>query len=191
MSLRKIYLSTIIAGLTTFAVAPSVSAAGFNIGADYGRTEAKKYCEHITNCEDSDNGPKIEVGYDFNRNWALELGYTSFGTNFDSKDNAFTASQDSRAITLSVIGLVPLGDMWGIYARAGYARYKTNNSGTVQGVRVRDDDGNTPMYGLGIKVNLNENFALRLEYQDYTNISRVEGDKDDIQGLFGGVSYSF
>lgn len=191
MSLRKLYLSTIVAGLTTFAIAPSVSAAGVTLGADFGRTEAKKYCEHITNCEDSDNGPKVEVGYEFNRNWAMELGYTSFGTIFDSKDNAFTVSQDSRAITLSVIGLVPLGDSWGIYARAGYARYKTDGSGSVQGVAVRDSDGNTPMYGLGVKVNLNENFALRLEYQDYTNISRAEGSKDDVQGLFGGVSYTF
>src|SRR3954468_19720059 len=123
MSKRKIYLSALCATLTTLSYAPTTfaEANGFSIGVDYGRTEAKKYCEHITNCEDSDNGPKIEVGYDFNRNWALELGYTSFGTNFESKDNAFAASQDSRAITLSVIGLVPLNDMWGIYARAGYA----------------------------------------------------------------------
>lgn len=191
MSLRKIYLSTIIAGLTTFAITPSVSAAGFSIGADAGRTEAKKYCEHITNCEDSDHGGKIDVGYEFNKNWGLELGYTSFGTIFNSKDNAFTAKQDSHAVTLSVTGLVPIGDMWGVYARAGYARYNTNSSGTVVGVPVRDKSGNTPMYGLGVRLDLSENFALRLEYQDYANISRADGNKDDVQGLFGGVSYRF
>ena len=72
---QKIYLSALCA-MTTMSFVPSVlaEANGLTVGLDYGRTEAKKYCDHITNCSNSDNGPKIEVGYDFSPNFGLELG---------------------------------------------------------------------------------------------------------------------
>lgn len=192
MSNRKYYLAA-LATLTTLSFAPAVLAeeSGFNVGFDYGRTEAKKYCDHITNCSDSDKGPKIEIGYDFNKNWGVELGYTSFGTIFDSNEDSLSLSQKSNAVTLSVLGTVPINEWFGIYGRAGYARYDTNNTGEVNGVAVKDETGNTPFWGAGVKFNINEQFALRLEYQNYSDLSDQPGRSDDVQGLFGGVTYRF
>lgn len=192
MSNRKNYLAA-LATLTTLSFAPAVLAEdnGFSVGIDYGRTEAKKYCDHITNCSDSDKGPKVEIGYDFNKNWGVELGYTSFGTIFDSDEDSLSISQKSNAITLSVLGTVPINEWVGIYGRLGYARYDTNNTGEIDGVPVKDETGNTPFWGAGVKFNLNEQFALRLEYQNYSDLSDQPGRSDDVQGLFGGVTYRF
>ncbi len=194
MSPQKIYLSTVCAALFSMSLAPAAMAAeenGWTLGLDYGRTEAKKYCDHITNCHNSDKGPKIEVGYDFNKNWGVELGYTSFGTLFDSNDNSLSLSQKSNAITISVLGSIPINDWFGVYGRVGYARYDTNNSGSVDGVAVKDESGNTPMWGAGAKFTINEQFALRLEYQNYADLSDMPGRKDDVQGLFAGGVYRF
>lgn len=191
---HKLITSAICATLCTLSFAPGAFAEerkGFSVGIDYGRTEAKKYCDHITNCDDSDNGPKVEVGYDFNENWSAELGYTSFGTVFDSNENSLRLTQKSNAITLSVLGTVPLGEWFGIYGRVGYARYDTNNSGMVESVAVKDENGYTPFWGAGVSVNLSEQFSLRLEYQNYADLSDLPGRKDDVQGLFGGVVYHF
>ncbi len=194
MSTKKPYLSTVCAALFTMSLAPATLAAdenGWTIGVDYGRTEAKKYCDNIANCNNTDKGPKIEVGYDFNKNWGVELGYTSFGTLFDSDEDSLSLSQKSNAITLSVLGTVPINDWFGIYGRAGFARYDTNNSGSIAGVPVDDESGNTPMWGAGAKFTLNEQFALRLEYQNYADLSDQPGRKDDVQGLFAGGVYRF
>lgn len=164
---------------------------GFTLGIDYGRTEAKKYCDNIVSCDDTDNGPKIEIGYDFNKTLGIELGYTSFGTIFDSNDNSLRVKQESNAVTLSVLANLPIGDYFGIYGRLGYARYDTNNSGSVEGVVLKDEHGNTPIWGAGIKFNASEQFALRLEYQNYSDLSDLPGHKDDVKGLFAGGVYRF
>ena len=191
---QKLLKGSFCAALAGLSMASSVFAADFpaiTFGADYGRTEAKKYCEHITNCEDSDNGPKVEIGYDFNENFGMELGYTSFGTLFDSNSSGVKVSQKSNAVSLSVLGTIPVGDWFGVYGRLGYARYDTNNSGSIEGVPIKDEHGNSPFWGGGVKFNVNEQLALRLEYQNYSNLSDLPGHKDDVQGLFAGGVYRF
>ncbi len=195
---QKIYMTTFCAALAGFSLAPAAFAevdeyAGFTFGLDYGQTEAKKYCDHITNCDDTDKGPRVEIGYDFNKNWGVELGYTSFGTNFDvdSDEGSLSVEQKANAITLSAIGTVPINDWFGVFGRLGYARYDTNNKGSIDGVRVKDENGNTGYWGAGVKFTLNEQFALRVEYQNYRDLSNQLGHKDDVQGLFAGGVYRF
>ena len=45
--------------------------------------------------------------------------------------------------------------------------------------------------GAGAKFTINEQFALRLEYQNYADLSDIPGRKDDVQGLFAGGVYRF
>ncbi len=193
MSNRHFFLKACSATLFSVALAPSVFGAvpGFTVGVDYGRTEARKFCEHITNCDNKDNGPKFDVGYTFNTNWGAEVGYTSFGTLFDSQDNGFSVKQDGYAISLTALGEMPFNDMLSIYARAGVAWYTTNGNGQIAGINVSDHNGTTPVWGAGAKWTINEMIALRVEYQSYMDVSRVDGNKDDVQGLFGGIVFQF
>jgi len=193
MNQQKKYIG-VICGAAMMGLTANAMAAddhGFTLGVDYGRTEAKKYCDNIVSCDNRDKGSKVEIGYDFNKTFGAELGYTSFGTLFDSNNNSVSVSQKSSAITLSVLGNVPVGDWFGIYGRLGFARYDTNNRGVVEGVPVKDESGNTPFWGAGVKLNLGEQFALRLEYQNYSDLSDLPGRKDDVQGLFMGGVYRF
>lgn len=193
---HKIYLSALCAAMATLSFVPVVSAetmegSGFTVGVDYGRTESKRSCAHITNCDDSDKGPKIEIGYDFNKTFGLELGYTSFGTVFDSNDSSASIKQKANAITFSGLASLPVGEYFGVYGRVGVARYDTNNTGNVEGVAVKDEHGNSLLWGAGVKFNATEQFAVRVEYQSYSDLSDVSGRKDDVQGLFAGVNYRF
>lgn len=165
--------------------------SGFNIGLDLGRAEASKVCDNISRCDSSDTSAKAHVGFKFNPNLAVEAGYVSFGTIFKSNNNAAAASQKSSAFTASALGTLNFTDLLGIYGRAGVARYDTKGSGMVSGVAVKDKDGITPFYGAGVKLNLTDNFALRGEYQLYTNISKIEGKKDDVQAIYAGLVFSF
>lgn len=187
---QKLFFGAAVAVLTCGAYSPAMALPeGLTIGVDVGRTQARGYCRNITNCSNADTGPKIELGYSFNENFGVEVGYTSFGTSFDSGDSSVSLSQDSRVVTVSALGTLPINDWLGLYARGGLGWYKTDNSGVIQGLPARDDSGTTPYWGAGAKFTVSDRLALRLEYQAFTDIARATGRNDDIQALFAGVVF--
>ena len=190
-SKTKIALLSIALVGATNVYAAADSESGILIGIDAGRAQARKYCDGIADCDHSDTSIRADVGYQFTKNWSAEFGYTSFGTLFRSHDNNFDASQKASAWTASGIGTLPLGEHFGVFGRAGVARYETNNSGTVQGVPVKDRQDVKPYFGAGVNFNVTHSFALRAEYQYYADISGVDGSKDDVQGLYAGAVYRF
>ena len=186
-------LIIVLAG--TFGTGVSLAAesgtSGVYVGLNAGRAEAKELCDNVTNCDSADSTVRGEIGYAFSNMLAAELGYTSFGTIFDAKNNAVDAKQDVSAWTLSVLGTWPVAEMFGIFGRIGMAGYNSSNSGTVQGVSVKDDDSTKPYFGAGVKFDLTSNWMLRAEYQRYTDISGVNGENDSVQAWYAGGGYSF
>jgi opacity protein-like surface antigen len=181
-----------LSGAAFSSTASAEPATGFQIGIDGGKAEAHGACDNVTNCDSSDKSFRGNVGYQFNPYVGAEVGYTSFGTTFDTNDNQGSASQDAGAYTASVVGTIPLGDRFGLFARAGAARYNLDNKGSVQGVPVKNGDNSTkPYYGAGAKINVTDNFALRAEYQIYKNLAGVDGHNDDINAWSGGAVFTF
>ena len=190
MLTHKTCLNLLLATLSFGAMATEVSAKGLNFGLNYGQAEARKFCKDITPCDSADASGKADIGYQFTDVWGVEASYVSFGTIFDSSDSTFTASQKSRALTASLTGTIPITHWFGIYGRGGVAQYESEGSGTVLGVPVKDEKGTTPFWGAGVRFNINKHFAVRGEYQNYSNISRVDGRKDDVQALYAGILFS-
>jgi len=183
-------LCTALVG-TMGANVAQAAGSGLYLGLDAGQAEARKYCRNISSCDSADTSVRGELGYQFSNNLSAELGYTSFGTLFNASNNNINAKQDANAWTASVLGTIPVTERFGIFGRLGYARYNVNNSGTVQGVLVVDKDSTKPYYGAGVKFDLSSSWMLRTEYQRYTNISGVDGTKDNVQGWYAGGVYSF
>ncbi len=190
---NKMNCSALCIALMT-ATGVSVAQAGESgvyIGLNGGQAVARKYCDRVTTCEDTDTTVRGEVGLQFNPNWAAEMGYTSFGTLFDGQDNNVSAKQDASAWTLSAVGTIPLGASFGLFGRAGVARYNLSNSGTVQGVAVESKHAIKPYFGAGAKLDLGPDWMLRAEYQLYTDISGVNGTKDNVHAVYAGGAYRF
>lgn len=187
---HKAYLNALLAALSLGVMVSEVSAKGFNFGLNYGQAEARKFCKDITPCDSADASGKADIGYQFSDTFGIEASYVSFGTIFDTSESTFVATQKSRALTASLLGTLPLTHSFGIFGRAGVAQYESEGSGTVLGVPVRDEKGSTPFWGAGVRFNFNKNFALRGEYQNYSNISRVDGRKDDVQALYAGILFT-
>ncbi|MBI2779874.1 MAG: outer membrane beta-barrel protein [Gammaproteobacteria bacterium] len=190
---NKIKLTALCMALvgTTGANVAQAAESGVYLGLNAGQAEARKYCNNITNCDSADTSVRGEVGYQFNNNLGAELGYTSFGTLFNANDNNVNAKQDASAWTASALGTWPVAERFGIFGRLGLARYNVSNSGTVQGVPVADKNSTKPYFGAGVKFDLASNWMLRAEYQLYTDISGVDGTKDNVQGWYLGGVYRF
>ncbi len=190
-NLKLTTLCMVLVGATGANVAQATENRAY-VGLDAGQAEARKYCDNATNCKSGDTSARAEVGYQFNDMFAAELGYTSFGTLVNSKDNnAFNAKQDASAWTASVLAGWPLAERFGVYGRVGVAAYNFTNSGTIQGVAVKNDNSTKPYFGLGVSFGLNQDWSLRAEYQRYTDISGVNGSNDSVQGWYGGGVYRF
>lgn len=177
--------------LSTSALADEDSQRGMTLGIDAGQAEARDICNNVADCSSDDTAVRGSIGYQFNRMFALEIGYSSFGTVFEASDNNFSASQDANAWTASAIGTIPIGERFGIYGRIGAARFDNETTGTVQGVPVSDDNETKPYGGLGLKFGLTDNFALRAEYQRYADLANIGGSKDDVDAWSGGAVFTF
>ena len=168
---------------------------GFYLGLNAGQAEARKYCNNIANCDSSDTGMRAEIGYQFNKMMAAEFGYTSFGTLFSADDTGnggtVSAKQDASAWTLSALGTFPIGEQFGVFGRLGLAKYNNSNSGTIASLPVETNNSIKPYVGLGAKFDLSTNWMLRTEYQLYTDISGVDGGKDNVQSWYAGGVYRF
>jgi opacity protein-like surface antigen len=180
-----------LAGTMGVNVAQAVDLSGVYLGLDVGRAEAKQYCDNITNCDNADTSIRGEVGYMFSDMLAAEIGYTSFGTLFSANGSGFNAKQDAGALTISGLATWKVSDVFGIFGRLGAARYFVDNVGTVLSVPVKDKNAVKPYFGVGVNFDLSSNWMLRAEYQDFKDISRVDGEKDDIQAWYMGGVYRF
>jgi len=128
----------------------------------------------IPGFNDSATGYKVFGGYQFNDNFAAEVGYLDSG---DAKETAGAASLevDATGVTASIVGSLPLGDMFSVYGRLGAIFWDAevefdDGAGTIT---EASDSGEDLYYGVGGAMNLGASAALRLEYE-VADISDLE-----------------
>lgn len=154
----------VVAAALALLAGPSFAAPtdGVYIGLDVGSTKADE--PELSGRQTSYGG---FVGFNFNENYAVEAAYRHLGTwsisNVDLK-----ATQTA----LSVIGTLPLGQQFNIFARVGYNR--VNAEANYQGNTI-SETSNGSFYGFGAGYNFSTNVAARLEVQkpssDLTNLN--------------------
>ena len=118
--------------------------------------------------------PGVDIGYRFNRNIAIELGYADLG---DLKANVFdaTGAGDANArstfsaagFSLALVGTFPIGK-WQPYVKAGalFSSTTLKYSGSIAGNAFSaniDNDSEDAIYGLGVRYALTEHLELFLD----------------------------
>jgi opacity protein-like surface antigen len=155
---KKIAAAAALAFAATSAFAAQPTA--FYGGVDLGSTK-------IDGLDDSKASFGGFLGYGFNQNVAVELGYRQLG-----KWDISGADLKAKQTHLSVIGSWPLNPQLDIYGRLGYNQLRAEAS---YGGYSYGEDTSTGLYGIGLNYSFAPNIAGRLEVQkpasDTTNIS--------------------
>ena len=194
------------AGLAIFGLASAMALvgpafaqdAGFYVGGSLGQSQVDLDCEGTTSCDDKDTSWKIFAGYQVNRNFAVEIGYSNFGAATASTPPigfipAANVKIESTAWELLAIGLLPVADRFSVYGKLGLYLADTD-------VRVdfpplgsaTDSDDNTDLtFGIGVRYDFTRNFGVRAEWQRYSDVKAADFGESDIDVMSVGLVWKF
>jgi OOP family OmpA-OmpF porin len=181
------------AGLTSTAALSQ--DAGWYAGAAIGQAKASETCDGISgpgvSCDDKDTSWKVLGGYQINRNLALELGYADFGK-IKASGPAGKVSAKSNAWDLVGLGIVPLGNRFSLYAKAGFYRGEVKAKADTALLTGTFKDKNTDVtFGAGLKYDITPQVGVRAEWQRYSDVGGDDTGTDDIDVISAGLLFRF
>lgn len=155
---KKIAAAAALALMATSAFAAAPTA--FYGGVDLGSTK-------IDDFGDSKASFGGFLGYGFNQNFAVELGYRQLG-----KWDVLGVDVKAKQTHLSLVGSYPLNAQLDVYGRLGYnqLRGEASYAGATYG-----DDTSGGVYGVGLNYSFTPTISGRIEAQkpssDSTNVN--------------------
>ncbi len=152
---KKIALLPILLCLTV----TTALAEGFYGGAGLGLTQIEDEDQGIS-FKDNPLGWRLLAGYDVTDNFAIEGSYVNSG---EAEDTVLgeNVKAELSAFTLSLVGLIPVGDKAQLFGKLGY--YDGEEEVTVQDITF-DEDADGATVGVGVRFNTGNNFAIRGEF---------------------------
>lgn len=191
--MKKLIVALLASTAAMSAVQAQEIAPRAYVGVGVVGTDYEKDVPGVTNV-DADTykaSGKIFGGYEFNRNWGVEIGHTDFRSADVHFDNA-AGARDSvqakgRSTYLAAKFSTPLNEKVVGYAKLGAAHNVNELSAYNAALRQRDSD-NTAYGALGVQYNINQDVSLVAEYERYGK-SRDWGVKPDNFTI--GAKYAF
>ena len=150
--------------------------------------------------DNNDTGYKLQLGYQFSPNFAIEGGYVDLGKFlYSASVTGGNATGEAKADgwNIGLVGMMPLPNNFGLFAKLGTinAKVKTRVTAVGTGGTASVDESATkwkPNLGLGATWMVSKNLGIRLEYEEFYDL----GEKDrtgesDVSLLSVGLSYRF
>ena len=197
MSLKKTTIAALLAAsglVASSAVMAQGKAAdmGWYAGVSLGQSSASDACTGISgpgvSCDDKDTAFKIFGGYQVNRNFGVELGYTDLGK-ASASGGGVNASIESTAFELVGVGSFPINNQFSVYGKLGFYHAETKLKSNIG---VSDSETNTDLtYGLGVQYNFTGNLGVRGEWQRYSSVGGGDIGDSDVDVLSVGLVYKF
>jgi len=198
MKLKSLLAVALVAGASSamasdFYVAGSVGQSSINMGT--GSIDADLRAEGFTgvssNTDENDTAYKLTAGWQFHKNFALELGYFDLGkgnytANFTGPvAGTVKAEWKADGWGIGIVGKLPINEQFSVFARVAAvdAKVKLNVSASGPGVSVSDSADSADWkgnYGLGAQWDFTKQFGVRAEYERFDKLgdSNKTGEAD-------------
>lgn len=146
--------------------------------------------------DDSDTGFGLAGGYQMNDHFAFEFGYVDLGTisyratgtvtdGVDQAPAEAILESEADGPVLSVLGILPIGDRFSVFGRAGLSLMNAKGSarltvGDVSDQASQSSQKSDLMFGAGMEYRLTRHFTIRLGWDRYLDVATQEvvGDTD-------------
>ena len=182
-----------LAGLAAaFGAQAQDNESGFYAGAGVGSfnldiDDVDDVTTTVDRYSSDDTAWKAFAGWRMNKYLAFEGAYVNLGSPDDTiaPDTKLTVETDGFAPY--VVGTLPIGDWFEVFAKAGYYWYDVTARATSPLGTVRDSASNEAFtWTAGVGVNIFEHVNLRLEYEQFDF-----DDIDDSNALWLTGSFRF
>jgi OOP family OmpA-OmpF porin len=177
--MTKLKQAALAAAVALAVGVPGVSMAqmrgesGWYAGAHFGQSD-------VDEAGEKDTAFRILGGYQINRTFAVELGYTDFG---EVEEGGIRF--EGNAIEVTGVASFPVADRFSIYGKLGLARTEAE---ARLGPLSADEDSIEVTYGIGVRYDFSQNMGVRGEWQRYPDV----GDgASDVDVLSVGVVFNF
>jgi len=155
------------------------------IGVGVGATQFDVVCPTAAACDETGVGARIYAGGQFNRHVGLEVAYTNLGR----PDGTGGGTRRSQGVGLSLVGILPVGEIAELNARLGTFYTRSQNSGILASTYGASAKGFGLAYGAGLGVNLTPNVQLRVDW-DRHNLE-IDGRDAHVDMLGAGLRFRF
>ena len=163
--------------------------AGFYIGGAIGQAEQADQCSNPgpgVSCDNKDSAWKIFGGFQINRHFAVELGYANLGEATASL-GAASAADEATAFELAALGMLPIGDRFAIFGKAGLYRGELERTSNNLLVQTGSNEQTDFTFGVGVRFDVTHNIGVRAEWQRYIDL----GEITDVDLISVGVQFRF
>ena len=151
---------------------------------------------------DTGNGNqwRLQGGYQFNPNLAIEAGYIDFGTaKYKATYAGGTAHGSLKAGGFDVVGLalIPLSPDFSIFGKAGLVYANVKSSLSANGPAALASESNSthvarPLLGVGASYKVAQNVDLRADFDHVSGLGKSSTTGKMNDNLFSiGVAYHF
>jgi len=192
-------LCSIAAIVLMFAAVPAAAQSTdlpvVYAGIALGGARAEGFCTGVSGpgvtCDDTGGALKLYGGYQFNRNFAVELGLGGMGEWVAQGPGGRVEISTGVAEALGMV-ILPLGESVAIYGKLGVYRARTEaraNTTTVVGNFEEDNVDVTA--GFGVRFDITRSVAVRADWQGYADVGGGNIGVSDV-GVFSlGVQMRF
>lgn len=149
---------------------------GFYAGFNFGQSKVSDFCMSAPSCDNKDIAVTIFGGYQVNRNFGVELGYTDLGKATLSGPGGSVRAEAS-GLEILVVGTLPVTQQFSFYGKLGFFMWDSDFRGTVLGAPVSgSDDGTDLTYALGARYSFSRTLSMHVQWQRYRDVGDFDVD---------------
>ncbi len=206
--MKKLVLIALLVSSPAFAgdiyVAGSIGQSDFGSSSDkdnIDRTFASLGLPPISSTLDTKGtGIKLQLGYQFNPNFAVEGGYVDLGkTSYSAnvRGGNINISIKASGFNVAAVGIVPINESFSLFGKIGAINGKVEPSVSASGVGgsavVSTSSTNwSANYGFGGVFHVSKQLGIRLEYERFSDLGdETTTVKGDVDLLSAGLMFKF
>jgi OOP family OmpA-OmpF porin len=179
-------LSILIAALLAVLIpAAALAESGFVVGASVGSAELSDDFDGF-DVDANSTAYRFTVSWKFNDYLAVQGGYHNFGRfdqTFDIDGEAVDLSLKADGFTLGLVGNLPLGDRWSLFARSG--AFFWDGDADINNVSAATPEDTNFYFGAGVQFVIGEKLSLTADG------SRYDLDSSASNVFSIGLNYTF
>jgi OOP family OmpA-OmpF porin len=141
-----------------------------------------------TTVDDKDTSFRVFGGYQINRHFAVELGYSQLGEVSGNEPGFGGFTVESKAWDLVAVGILPVADKFSLLGKVGMYQADTDVSAPGESISESNSD---LTYGVGVQYDFSKNLGLRAEWQQYKKVGGSDVGESDVDVMGISVLWRF